>query len=176
MTAMAGAGLKGFAALMLIGAVSTAGAYDGESRYRTANVVRTIPIYETVRVFEPHHTCREERVVYRERGHDGRAGLLVGGIIGGVVGNQFGDGSGRTAATVAGSVLGAAVGDRLSRGTGRTRHRIEQHCHEVDRWYEEDRIVAYRVQYRYQGDRYWTEMAHDPGDRIRVRVDVTPID
>ncbi len=160
-------------ALLLAGLAGQALA--GGSYYRTAQVVDTVPIYETVRVSEPGHACRDERVVHHEPRRGSAAGIVAGGIIGGVVGNQFGKGRGRHAATVAGSVLGATIGEHASRRDGRTWTSTERHCRPVSRWYEEDRIVAYRVQYRYRGDTYWTEMPHRPGDTIRVRVDVTPV-
>ena len=41
-----------------------------------------------------------------------------------------------------------------------------------DEWQE--RIDGYRVTYVYNGRRQVTEMPNRPGDRIRVRVDVSP--
>ena len=38
----------------------------------------------------------------------------------------------------------------------------------------QERIDAYRVTYLYHGRRQVTELPYRPGDRIRVRVDVTP--
>ena len=38
----------------------------------------------------------------------------------------------------------------------------------------EDRIEGYRVIYEYNGIRQTTQLPYDPGDRIRVRVDVLP--
>ncbi len=36
------------------------------------------------------------------------------------------------------------------------------------------RIDGYRVTYEYNGIRQTTQLPYDPGDRIRVRVDVQP--
>lgn len=41
------------------------------------------------------------------------AGAVVGAIVGGVVGNQFGSGSGRTAATIGGAALGGVAGNAV---------------------------------------------------------------
>lgn len=53
---------------------------------------------------------------------DNGAGLLGGGLVGGIAGNQFGGGSGNTAATVGGVLVGAALGsvlqDQLSNDAG----------------------------------------------------------
>ena len=38
----------------------------------------------------------------------------------------------------------------------------------------QERIDGYRVTYVYHGRRQVTEMPYRPGDRIRVRVDVSP--
>ena len=51
-----------------------------------------------------------------------------------------------------------------------TVQRCETSYHEE--WQE--RVDGYRVTYLYHGRRQVTEMPNRPGDRIRVRVDVTP--
>ena len=38
----------------------------------------------------------------------------------------------------------------------------------------EERVEGYRVAYEYNGRRYETRMPYDPGERVRVRVDVFP--
>ena len=43
-------------------------------------------------------------------------GTILGAIAGGAIGNQFGRGSGRTAATVAGVLIGGFAGNRIARG------------------------------------------------------------
>ena len=150
----------------------TASAYD--SRVHYADVTQVIPIQQTHRVSYPSQECRNEQVVHREGGY-GRGGMLVGGAVGGIAGSRFGGGRGKTAATVAGTLLGATVGDQLSRKPERSYTTTERVCHNVDRWYDEERTVGYRVQYRFRGDTYWTEMDYHPGDTIRVRQDVTPL-
>jgi uncharacterized protein YcfJ len=37
------------------------------------------------------------------------------------------------------------------------------------------RIVAYDVEYTYKGDTYMSRLDSDPGNRVRVRVSVTPV-
>jgi uncharacterized protein YcfJ len=39
-----------------------------------------------------------------------------------------------------------------------------------------ERVVGYRVGYRYQDNVYYTRTETPPKDTIRVRVDVTPVD
>ena len=45
--------------------------------------------------------------------------------------------------------------------------------HEV---HEEERLAGYSVTYVYAGETYTTRRRRDPGDSIRVRVSVRPVD
>lgn len=157
--------------------------YDGPPRavaesvsYGYADVLRVEPIHERLRN-PPREECYEENVRYREpSGGDPTGGTVIGAIVGGVLGNQVGGGSGRRAATVAGAVIGGAVGNNVDRnnGSGRTYDGTERRCRRVDRGYDEQRIVGYDVEYRYRGEVYMSRLDYDPGDRLRVRVSVTP--
>jgi len=40
--------------------------------------------------------------------------------------------------------------------------------------YEQRHIIGYDVEYRYRGEIYMARTSTDPGDRLRVRVSVTP--
>lgn len=40
--------------------------------------------------------------------------------------------------------------------------------------YQEQRIDGYDVEYRYRGEVYLSRLAYDPGERLRVRVSVSP--
>lgn len=142
----------------------------GSDRHRVnydyARVVDAQPIVEYVRVPSSERICRDNR--YRHR-HDPKTPTVVGAIIGGVIGNQFGGGRGKTAATVAGAALGGAIARDATK-----HHSSRRYCETETSWYEEERIVGWDVTYRYQGETYYTRMNRDPGDRIRVRVDVQP--
>ena len=99
-------------------------------------------------------------------------------MIGGVIGNQIGSGQGRHAARAAGAVIGAAIGhEQGMRRYGATTpaqpytvQRCETRYHEE--WQE--RVDGYRVTYQYHGRTQVTQLPYNPGNRIRVRVDVTP--
>ena len=54
-------------------------------------------------------------------------------------------------------------------GGYRTTGEVE-HCRTRTDWSTSDRILGYEVTYRYGGREYTTRMDHDPGDRLRVRV------
>jgi uncharacterized protein YcfJ len=51
----------------------------------------------------------------------------------------------------------------------------QTHCHTVESSYSEERVVGYRVVYRYNGRTYETELPEDPGRSLRVQVDVRPV-
>lgn len=151
--------------------------------YDYAKVVSVEPLVRYVTIRTPVRECWNETVEYTVENRPNTAGgALVGAIIGGVVGHQFGSGRGNDAATVAGSLIGAAVGSDVARRKayesgyyGSTRHsRPVERCATRYRAHEEERIDGYRVVYRYHGQKYATRLPYDPGNRIRVRVDVRP--
>lgn len=153
-----------------------------EAVYDYARVLSAQPNVRHVTVTEPVRECWEETRYYTvdERRPGNFGGALVGAIIGGVIGHQFGSGSGNDAATVAGSLVGAAVGsDAASRDAegyrGSTGYaRPVQRCETRYQSREEERIDSYRVIYTYNGRKYATDTPFDPGDKIRIRVDVRP--
>ena len=153
--------------------------------YDYARVVDVEPLVTRVRVSTPQRECWDETRVdnggYREGpfARSNVGGTLLGAAIGAAIGNQIGSGRGRRAATVGGAVVGAAIGHRQaeqrngqygSSGRETTVQRCETRYH--DEWQE--RVDGYRVTYVYNGRRQVTEMPNRPGDRIRVRVDVSP--
>ena len=157
------------------------------SDYAYARVVDVDPIVRHVRVSEPKRECwtetRYEDVSYSEptgpRQKASPGAMILGGLIGAAIGNQVGHGHGRRAATVAGAVVGTAIGHEAS---SRPNERVvtESRPYDAERCevrYDErveDRIEGYRVTYEYNGIRQTTQLPYDPGDRIRVRVDVQP--
>jgi uncharacterized protein YcfJ len=157
--------------------------YGDEDRYADydyARVVGVEPLRRRIRVSEPVRECWDEV----EYGPDRRAvrgtagGTLLGALIGGVIGNQVGDHDSRRVARAAGAIIGGAVGNSVSkqrmRGRDDDREYVYERCDVRYRERYEERIDGYEVTYEYAGRRYVTEMPYDPGDRIRIRVDVTP--
>ena len=151
--------------------------------YDYARVVSAEPIVRYVTVTTPVKECWNETRHYTvDHRPNTTGGALVGAIIGGVVGHQFGSGRGNDAATVAGSLIGAAVGsesarkrayDRGEYGTTEYSKPVRR-CETNYQERQEERVDGYRVVYRYNGQKYRTRMPYDPGDRIRVRVDIRP--
>lgn len=159
------------------------------SDYAYARVIDVDPIVRQVRISEPRRECwtetRYEDVSYTERvGPRQKANpgaMILGGLIGAAIGNQIGHGDGRRAATVAGAVVGTAIGhEASSRRDQNQRVVTESRPYDAERCevrYDErveERIDGYRVTYEYNGIRQTTQLPYDPGDRIRVRVDVQP--
>lgn len=147
---------------------------DDRGQVEYAKVVRSTPIYRQVRVSVPRQECHDERVVYREpRYNNGNA--LVGALIGGVAGHQFGSGRGNAAATAAGALIGASIASDRG-GAVRERVSYEQVCNRYDDYRYEEHIEGYDVSYKLNGRVYQTRMAHDPGNRLPVRVAVSPVE
>jgi uncharacterized protein YcfJ len=145
------------------------------------------PLVTRVRVSTPQREFWDEIRVDNAPAYNsglprsGAGGAVLGVIVGAVIGHQIGHGQGRDAATAAGAVIGAAVGHQqaLKRAAYASQPPHEytvQRCetHYRDEWQE--RTDGYRVTYVYNGRRQVTELPYKPGDRIRVRVDVSPAD
>jgi uncharacterized protein YcfJ len=149
--------------------------------YDYARVLSAEPNVRYVTVTTPVRECWEETRYYtvENRPAGSFAGTLMGAVIGGVVGHQFGSGRGNDAATVAGTLIGAAVGNDAAarrRGNEETTEyaRPVKRCETKYQSHQEERIDGYRVVYEYHGQKYATDTPYDPGDRIRIRVDVRP--
>ncbi len=147
--------------------------------YTTAKVINVEPIVKNIQITTPKRECWEEQVfrpVYKN--HD-QANVLFGGLVGGIVGNQFGQGDGKKAATVVGSIIGAAVGNNIvqkNHNTSRSeRVDVERHCKVTQTTHSEQRVEGYWVSYRYKGEMFTTRMNDEPGKRLKVRVQITPV-
>lgn len=175
------------AAAIALSSAQVASADSGGSYFVNARVVDVAPIVRHVEVERPREVCWKEQVTHRtyEPRHHGQRSpvpTLVGGLIGGVVGNQVGRrGHHRDALTVAGTLLGAAIGHGgwNEPHEERPRHRYtttERRCETRIEYQTVERIDGYDVTYLYHGQRLHTRTDYEPGDRIRVRVDVTPLE
>lgn len=172
-------GLVGFS----VGASAGPSGYYPHDGYDYAPVTEVVPIYTDVQVRTPRTQCWDQQVAYRQpRSH---AGALIGGLIGAAVGNKVGrhghhgyhgyyHRGNRGATTVVGAAVGALVGNEISRANAPVQYGTEQHCQVVDEYTTHRELVGYDVRYRYNGREFLTRTDQHPGDRIRVRVDVTP--
>ena len=152
--------------------------------YVNAKVVRVEPLLRVVRVATPREVCWDERVRHvehlRREHRNAPLPLILGGVVGGVVGNEIGKRRNRRALTIAGTIVGAAVGHGISHEhrrrvpQSRSYTTLERHCETQTEYLEEERIDGYQVTYRYQGRHFTTRTNYDPGERLRVRVQVEP--
>ena len=168
--------------------VNAAASHNSYEDY--AEVIFAKPIYETVEVIVPQEECWTEQTYghrhYPRRRHahnDSFTAPLAGALLGGVIGNQFGGGDGKTALTVGGALLGASIGDDIADANRDRRHaglyrspQSFRRCEMVDHRETREEVIGYRVKYRYNGETYHTRMLRDPGDTLRVRVSVRPIE
>lgn len=168
-------------ATMLLGTSASAFAdYNDGASYDYARVLSAQPKIRYVTVSTPVKECWQEtqRYTVDRNARRNTGGTIFGAILGGVIGHQIGSGRGNDAATVAGSLIGAAIGSESAKkrnGYGEEQHsRPVQRCETRYQESREERVDGYRVTYRFNGQKYVTDMPYDPGERIRVRVDVRP--
>lgn len=173
----------------------------GRGYYDYARVVDINPIVQVVNRPVSRQQCYENGYdngyANRGDGYDDRygrdnrydsnsgpnGGKLVGGLIGGALGNLVGKGDGRKAATIAGALIGYNVAgasqrngydnDYTNRG-GYYDGDSSGNCRTVTEYRRTRQIVGYDVTYDYRGRVQHVRSAVDPGERIRVRVDVRP--
>lgn len=151
-----------------------------DAAYEYARVVRVRPIYRQVEVSRPLQECWDEPVYNTGHEHsDSAGGMLAGGVIGGIIGHHLGKGRHRGVATVAGTLIGAQIGHQSARGGhkhGKSRVvGYEEHCATRHRISYEEVIDGYDVTYRFRGQRYRIEMPYDPGKRIKMRIEFSPV-
>ena len=147
-----------------------------------ARVVDVDPIIRRVRISTPQRECwTEERPVASGPSRTQVHATLAGGIIGAVVGHQIGHPHHDAAGVIGGSMLGAAIGSSIGASQAEKRGEYRQVAYESvqqcavtqrEEWAEQ--VDGYRVTYVYNGREYATRMPYDPGERIRVGVDVRP--
>jgi len=167
--------------LILVIAIATAAsmpvaAAQDSSRYAWAAVVEADPVIRIVRKPVNQEVCWEEEVYREVPLHRSPVPGIVGAVIGGVIGNQFGGGSGQDLMTMAGAAIGGSVAlDQQRRKYPQKFYAsLEERCGVNTQWTETEEIIGWDVVYEYQGESYLARMAEEPGDQIRIRVDVQP--
>ncbi len=146
----------------------------GDSFRDQARVVRVEPIVDVVRIPREHRECWTEEIERTRYGIDPGAAMVTGTVIGGLAGYGITHGDARPVAAAAGSLLGAVVGHSVGRESRRPATDVERRCRVFEDYERSERVVGYRVTYRYRGHTLVRRMDHDPGARLPVRVTVTP--
>lgn len=124
----------------------------------------------TAPVAVPQQQCSDQPALVPP--HTSGGGALLGALVGGVVGHNLGEGAGRAAATGLGAVAGSVIGDRAEAANTPPAAIALRSCQTSTSY--ENRIVGYDVIYEYNGQRYSTRMAQDPGAHIALEVTVVP--
>ncbi len=146
--------------------------FDPPVEYERAKVIRVDPIYNLIEHEQPRRDCYTEEV-YGSRTHSDPGATLVGGILGGVIGHNLGHGD--RGATAFGTLVGATIASNNSTYE-EPYSRDVRRCTVRTDYVQEERMVGYRVTYRYRGHDYTTRMDRDPGKFVRLRVEATPVD
>jgi len=150
------------------------GAGADNAHYAWADVLRVDPVYGVVQTSTPTQQCYDQQVTQQTPSNKG-LGTVLGAVVGGVLGSTIGHGRGNTAATVGGAVVGGAVGNSVASG-GQTYTTNQTVCQPGSQVTQQRQIIGYDVEYRYHGDVYMSRLSYDPGERLRVRVNVSPAD
>lgn len=180
---------------LALASLATVGATAASAQSFTdaARVISVRPVTERIPV------SREECWNDRQRGYEERRvtrsdtgaaigpGTVLGAVVGGVIGHQFGNSSGgRDRGTAAGAIVGGLVGNQVDRqqgnvGSGSTTEiervpveRNVERCRTVEEVREA--TLGYDVRYEYGGRQFTTRLARDPGRRLDIRVDLTPVE
>lgn len=160
---------------------------DTASLIETARVHSAVPVYKTVKEVTPREECWVETVAVQHhvpaRYERSDTPTLVGGVVGGAIGHAVGHGrSNKRLGAVVGSVLGAAVGHSVAKDTERryggyseTHYRDIQRCKTIEEISTRRVFEGYDVAYEYRGKVYSARMDRDPGDEMKVRVSVSPL-
>ncbi|MCF7220842.1 hypothetical protein [Marilutibacter chinensis] len=115
-------------------------------RYDYAQVLRVTPVYQTLTATRTEEECDQSPRPPSES--DSRLSRMVG-----------------------------AVRDALTRNGGREEEGESEaiDCRAVQVEREFHRPIAYDVDYLYKGAKYRSRLRDDPGNRLRIRVSITPV-
>ena len=159
---------------ILLTVITSSGAYaQSEVQIVSSKVLNRTPIMESIQVESPKRVCYQEQVVTQNT--QSYTPSIFGGIVGAAVGHQVGSGRGKDLATVAGGVLGASVGRDVQNKNAQSHTALVERCHNETEYRYEERITGWRVTYEYNGQSYVTRTDRDPGETLKLRVDVKPL-
>lgn len=141
------------------------------------DTARVLSVREkTERINTPREECTTETVTTTSSAPSSErelGGALIGGLAGAIIGSQVGKGSGKTAGAAVGAATGALVGDRIQNSGGSAAApQTIQRCRMIDSW--QTRSLGYEVSYEYRGRTYSEVLPFQPGNTLRVHVQITP--
>ncbi len=145
--------------------------------YRDRVYGRVLSVEPVYRVYS-YQGDRNSCIRWQPDGDHGRSWTptVLGGVIGAAVGYGLGEDHGDPeVATIAGSLLGASVGRDIGRHLHVNRQlQVRGPCTPEQRDYRQREPVEYVVTYRYNGQVYRERMDHDPGEWVKLNVEVSP--
>ena len=144
------------------------------SEYVYAEVTRVSPVFEYLKRTRGVRECWDEAVQYSGHYSQNAIGTtLVGGVVGAAIGHQIGDGRGRDFSTALGTIVGARMGHDAAYSDFEGVPQYQRVCGTVqqDNGFE---VIqdGYQISYRYAGKDYHARLPYDPGERIKLRVQV----
>ncbi len=147
-----------------------------------ANVINAEPIYANVARVTPERQCWIEQVRYEipQRHHRSKTPNIVGALIGAAIGHNVAKSkSGQRAGRVAGAILGTSIASDIAQENANrsvaVEYRDEERCEIREHTRYEQVIVGYDVTYQYHGNTYRARLNDDPGERLRVAINVRPV-
>lgn len=151
-----------------------------DTRYEYAQVLESRPVYRSVEVSVPRQECWDEEIAHTDSVRpDSNTSAIIGTIIGGALGNAVGHNkSNKRVGAVVGAVLGHSIGRDIVASNSRervVRYETVRQCETVYEYHDEERLIGYDVVYRYNDQDYSVRMDEDPGERVRVKVNVQPV-
>lgn len=149
--------------------------HDDRHHDRYAKVIFVKPIYRTVRIKQPRLDCRQlndrHSGVTVIHSHSPER-IILGGVLGGIVGHELGNSHNRDITTLAGIVIGSTI----AHDTAPANYQIEDNwagrhttCREHVSIIERQKLVGYKVKYRYRGQVYTTRTQNHPGKRLPLQ-------
>ena len=144
------------------------------TQYVYAEVTRVSPVFDYLKRTRTVRECWDEPVAVSGGYYSDPVGrTIAGGIIGGAIGHQIGDGRGRDLSTALGTIIGARMGQDTAYSGYADVPQYRRVCDMVDKDNGFEVVQnGYQVSYRHAGKDYHARLPYDPGDRIKLKIQV----
>lgn len=164
--------------MILTGALAATSAQANAEQaihYDYATVLESRPVMQLVDRTDYRKECKPTVIRYEKKVRD-KGDRLAGAILGAAVGHALGHRSKhRTGATVAGAIIGNNIAKSNS-DKYVVKEKVENHCQMIPVTWQEEQIVGYHVVYRYNDKTFESRLPYQPGDTLKIRVLLTPIE
>ncbi len=141
--------------------------------YQYGTVLSAKPIIEVVKEYQPTKICFEQAKPI-ESNKDTTGAQVVGGIVGAVIGSKVGKKGGtKVLGATAGAIIGSSIGKEAAATSDTPAPGVK--CKMENKLREFERHAGFRVVYLYQGEQFVTELPYDPGNELKLKVEVAPV-